>query len=133
MIAQKPKTLNFIEAASAPVSSVPDPSWPFRRATARLDVINTPGGAASFRSRSRSMLAENSRQKRFAETRYTMKLGKTACVFATTAIVALGGVGWMLTSHRPHLVTASFDPAYPETNGSGDPILAVLEGIIPCT
>jgi len=62
-----------------------------------------------------------------------MKLGKTACVFATTAIVALGGVGWMLTPHRPHLVTASFDPAYPETNGSGDPILAVLEGIIPCS
>ena len=62
-----------------------------------------------------------------------MKLGKTACAFAAAATAALGTAGWMLTSHRPHLVTASFNPAYPEANGSGDPILAVLEGIIPCS
>ena len=62
-----------------------------------------------------------------------MKPGKTACVLAAVATLALGAVVWMLTSHRPHFVTASFDPPYPETNGSGDLILAVLEGIIPCS
>jgi hypothetical protein len=60
-----------------------------------------------------------------------MKLVKTACAFATVAILALGTAVWMLTSHRPHFVTIR--PTYPETNGSGDPILAVLEGIIPCS
>jgi hypothetical protein len=62
-----------------------------------------------------------------------MQLGKTVCALAIVATLALGVVVWIATSHRPHLVTASFDPPYPETNGSGDPILAVLEGIIPCS
>jgi hypothetical protein len=30
-------------------------------------------------------------------------------------------------------VQTTFDPAYPERNGAGDPIVAVFEGRIPCT
>ena len=63
----------------------------------------------------------------------SMKSGKTVGAIACAALLAIGVLVWMLTSHRPHLVTASFDPPYPETNSSGDPILAVLEGRIPCS
>jgi hypothetical protein len=52
---------------------------------------------------------------------------------AAAAILASGALVWMLAPHRPRLVTASFDPPYPETSISGDPILAVLEGRIPCS
>jgi hypothetical protein len=31
-----------------------------------------------------------------------------------------------------HAVQTTFDPAYPERNGAGDPIVAVFEGRIPC-
>jgi hypothetical protein len=55
------------------------------------------------------------------------------CAIAAAAILAAGVLAWMLTSHRPHLVTASFDPPYPETDIDGAPILAVLEGRIPCS
>jgi hypothetical protein len=62
-----------------------------------------------------------------------MKLGRTVCAIAAVAILASGALVWTMGPHRPRLVTASFDPAYPETNISGDPILAVLEGRIPCS
>jgi hypothetical protein len=62
-----------------------------------------------------------------------MKSGKTVGAIACAALLAIAVLVWMLASHRPHLVTASFDPPYPETNSSGDPILAVLEGRIPCS
>src|SRR5262249_38090096 len=62
----------------------------------------------------------------------SMTSGKTVGAIACAAVLAIGVLVWMLVSHRPHLVTASFDPPYPETNRSGDPILAVLEGRIPC-
>jgi len=62
-----------------------------------------------------------------------MKSRKVVFALATAAILALGVLGWIFGSHRPHLVTASFDPPYPEANSSGDPILAVMEGRIACS
>jgi hypothetical protein len=61
-----------------------------------------------------------------------MRSARTICAIAAATMLAAGALGWMLTSHRPHLVTESFDPAYPQTNINGAPILAVLEGRIPC-
>jgi hypothetical protein len=57
---------------------------------------------------------------------------RRVCAIAAVAIPAGGALAWMLTPHRPRLVTTSFDPPYPKTNVRGDPVLAVLEGRIPC-
>jgi hypothetical protein len=43
---------------------------------------------------------------------------------AVSVLVLLGCV------HQP--VQTTFDPAYPERNGAGDPVVAVFEGRIPC-
>jgi hypothetical protein len=64
--------------------------------------------------------------------RNDMRSARTVCAIAAAAILAAGTLVCMLTPHRPHLVTESFDPPYPETNVSGAPILVVLEGRIPC-
>ena len=62
-----------------------------------------------------------------------MKSRRMVYAIAAAAILASGALVWTLTSHRPRLVTASFDPPYPATNIRGAPILAVLEGRIPCS
>jgi hypothetical protein len=44
------------------------------------------------------------------------------------AVLALSLLG--CANHQP--VQTTFDPAYPERNSAGDPILAVFQGRIPC-
>jgi hypothetical protein len=61
-----------------------------------------------------------------------MRSRTTVYAIAAAAILAAGILAWMLLPHRPHLVTESFAPTYPETDVSSAPILAVLEGRIPC-
>ena len=61
-----------------------------------------------------------------------MKPSRAAIVSAVAAMLVLAGAVAWWSADRPRLVTATFDPAYPETNANGDPILAVFEGRIPC-
>jgi hypothetical protein len=51
---------------------------------------------------------------------------KPRIVLPTLAVLTLFGC-----AHQ-NLVQTTFDPAYPEFDGVGDPIVAVFEGCIPC-
>ena len=62
-----------------------------------------------------------------------MKPSKSVIALAVTAIAAIAVILLVLNNHQHRLVSATFDPAYPETNANGDPIRAVLEGRIPCS
>lgn len=54
-----------------------------------------------------------------------MKSSRTAATL--TVLLAL------LSACQERLVSETFDPPYPETNASGDPIRAVFEGRVPCS
>lgn len=54
-------------------------------------------------------------------------------VIAIAAALVAGASTWAWQTTQPRMITATFDPPYPEADGNGDPILAVLEGRIPCT
>jgi hypothetical protein len=62
-----------------------------------------------------------------------MKLSKSVIAAAVAAIAAVAMILVLLNNHQHRLISATFDPPYPETNANGDPIRAVLEGRIPCS
>jgi hypothetical protein len=59
-----------------------------------------------------------------------MRLSKGAIALGVLGIALLGLVA--MSSRQPRLVTATFDPPYPQFNASGDSIEVVMEGRIPC-
>jgi hypothetical protein len=61
-----------------------------------------------------------------------MRWTRSVLIVIAAALVA-GASTWAWHATQPRMVTATFDPPYPETSGNGDPILVVLEGRIPCT
>jgi hypothetical protein len=61
-----------------------------------------------------------------------MKLSMKTAAWAAAAVLAVGiAVAWLQLGNNRQ-TTLTFDPPYPETNASGDPILGVFEGRIPC-
>src|SRR5262245_2969479 len=64
---------------------------------------------------------------------HAMKPSRPAIVLAAAAVLAIATILLLLFNHQDRRMTATFDPPYPETNASGYPISAVLEGRIPCT
>jgi len=61
-----------------------------------------------------------------------MRWTRPVLIIVAAALVA-GASVWAWQATQPRMVTATFDPPYPETDGNGNPILAVLEGRIPCS
>ena len=61
-----------------------------------------------------------------------MKLSRSIIFWTIAAVVFLGIV--VALNQKDYFLKAptSFPPPYPEANASGDPILAVFEGRIPC-
>src|SRR5690348_15540042 len=54
-------------------------------------------------------------------------------LIAFAAVLVASASIWAWQAKQPHMVTATFDPPYPEADANGNPIQAVLEGRIPCT
>jgi hypothetical protein len=61
-----------------------------------------------------------------------MGLSKTVIGLAAAATIGIAGLVAWWQSRPPRPTTVTFDPPYPQINASGDPILAVFEGRIPC-
>ncbi len=61
-----------------------------------------------------------------------MKLSRPIILIIIIAAIISGGIFLLYQNGYFRKAPVSFDPPYPEVNTSGDPILAVFEGRIPC-
>ena len=62
-----------------------------------------------------------------------MRLSKAAIGLTAAAAIVIAGLAAWWHNGRPRPTTVTFEPPYPQFNASGDPILAVFEGRIPCS